>query len=87
MGFGYENILNKGKTFTVDNNGNVSTVPAASRGYFAPSFSLGMGYDLSMEEIFPLAIYLKLMLIGRTSYNNLNGIINGRIDLGVMYKF
>lgn len=87
LGFAYENITNKGKTFTVDNSGNVSTVAAASRGYFAPNLSFGMGYDLSMKEILPLAFYLKLIAIGRTNYNNLNMILNGRIDLGIMYKF
>ena len=85
LGFGYQRRFNKGKTFTSDASGNVSQVPLASRGYFQPSFSLGVGKDLAVTMKAPLAWHLRTGFHFLSPFNAGN-VMGLHAEAGIIYQ-
>ena len=85
LGFGYQRRFNKGKTFTSDAAGNVTQVPLASRGYFQPSFSLGIGKDLAVTMKAPFAWHLRTGVHFLSPFNagNVAGL---HAEAGIIYQ-
>ncbi|MCP4441524.1 MAG: hypothetical protein GY810_21660 [Aureispira sp.] len=87
IGCAYENFVNTGKTFKVDDSGTVSKVPLASRGYVSPNLGIGFGYDFTQRLDFPMTVYTRILPAFRLGYNNVSAVTSVYLDAGVSYKF
>lgn len=85
LGAGYQRRFNKGTTYTTDATGGVRNVPLASRGYFQPSLSFGIGKDLSVTMKAPFAWHLRTGFHLLAPFNS--GTVMGlNAEAGIIYK-
>jgi hypothetical protein len=60
LGVGYLRKFNSGETWEIDADGNATSSRGTSRGYFAPSLSLGLGQHFSTKSNVNFDIFMKL---------------------------
>jgi|SRR5690554_186577 len=82
---GYSRTFLGGTTYKVDEVGNVSIKKFAGYNYALVSLGGGLGYDFSITQSKPLAIYYKCNLITMFSYNS-TIYLRPAMEIGLIYK-
>lgn len=82
---GYSRTFLGGTTYKVEEDGNVSIKKFAGYNYALVSLGGGLGYDFSITQSIPFAIYYKCNLLTMFPYNN-TFYLRPTMEIGLIYK-